>query len=81
MSGDDGITDLNITDEELTELALAADPAAPPPGRRRTYERPPVPISRRSAPALVHASGRQVGWWPTVEASVGARSGLSVFPD
>ena len=31
MSGDDGITDLNITDEELTELALAADPAAPLP--------------------------------------------------
>jgi hypothetical protein len=29
MSDGDGITELDITEDELTELALAADPAAP----------------------------------------------------
>jgi hypothetical protein len=31
MSDDSAIIDLDITDDELTELALAADPAAPLP--------------------------------------------------
>ena len=77
MSGDDGITELDITEEELTELALAADPAAPLPSdavpigvHLSQFAAAPLPLWYM--PAIARTSGGRRWKLPVVLAVVSA---------
>lgn len=75
--GEDTDTDLGITDEELTELALAADPDAPLPSDAVPIgvhlSRFAVPLPLWYMPPVVRSGSRR-RWWktPVVLAVVGA---------
>ncbi len=65
MNGHAGDSDLTITDDELTELALAADPDAPLPedavpiGVHMAQFPVPVPLPLWYMPPVVRSGGRR----------------------